>query len=158
MSDNLLAQRAGQAFAALLAPVYRTIAELPDDADVPVYARDFTEIRTASMIECSGDTGEEFPQYTGNFFVNVTVSAQTPSAREPGRDDPKDIHLDLISAITNALHVDDLEAQLSAAVEDFHVFAGSMQRLGDDRPGTDGAMILRNTLSFRFLACASDLT
>lgn len=150
MADNILAQRASEAFATLVMAVA---------GSVPVIAGENVENRAIDQVACNAVRDEEYPLYTGNFWVMAKVQIQTNASKQPGATvDPDETHFAMVTAITNALEVDDIADQLTAAANDFTVFPGTVHKMPEDIEGNQIAGAFRNTLNFKFIACASDLS
>lgn len=150
MADNILAQKASEAFATLVMAVA---------GSVPVIAGENVENRAIDQIACNAVRDEETPLDTGNYVVMVSVQIQTNATMQPGATvEPADTHFALVSAITNALEVDDIASQLTAAADDFTVFPGTVRPQPEDIEGNQVAGAFRNTLNFKLIACASDLS
>lgn len=160
MSDYLLADRAEEAFVALLTEPVRTALSIAVDAPVPVYPGKNQQTKSINRVICEAEVGDEVTLYTGNFWVDATITIQFTATTQPGQVvDTKEKAETLQSAVNNALLVDDLESQLTAAAAQFHVFAGSVKRLASgprEYDAVESAWV--DKLRFRFMACASDLT
>lgn len=117
---NVLIDRCEEAFAAVLAAVV---------GDVQVCTgKDPRDKEALPLVICAaeGDGAEEDPKGTGNFWIQMTVMVKT-SPLAPGDDAAKKATSQaLVSKVYNAIVVDNLPAQLSAAVEDFTVFPNAV--------------------------------
>lgn len=160
MSDYLLADRAEQAFVNILTvPVRTALGLTAADANRCVAGRSSSVLQIPGVV-CECEVGEEETKDTANFWVDAIISvlfhASDPADKAAVT---KPAAQALLSAVNNAVYVDNLDAQLTDAVEQFHVFASSVQRLGGGRRTYDAERSCWiDSIHFRFLACAADLS
>ena len=104
----------------------------------------------------NGDSLEEEPKGTGNFWVSAEVMVKSSAATDTDGQDPQVLHVALVDVVFKGLMVGDLDAQLNAQGRQLTVFPtafilSSPQRAQDE----NGAWI--DTLPIRLYCCASIL-
>lgn len=114
------------------------------------------EDKQPPMIICGadGESFEEDPHGSGNFWVICTMRLVT-HATKTDSDTPDDVRATIISVLHSAIMSGTLEADLTAAEDDYTVFPGSAQFLSP-RSGTDGDMWI-DEFPVRLYCCAADL-
>lgn len=141
---QVLVDRLEEALAVVLAPVV---------GDVHVATGKDTRDKELPCVICAaeGDGIEEDPKGSGNFWLTATVMVKTsPKAA-------KATSQALVSKVYNAIIVDDLPAQLSAAVDDFTVFPNAVIFQSPNSGKTDDD-VWQDEFPMRVLCCPSDLT
>jgi hypothetical protein len=150
---NILIDRCEEALAAVLnaagagALAQVATGKSPDTKSIPII-----------ICECDGGDIEEDPKATGNFWVNATVTIKTRAVENEtatGSDaTPKVTSQNLVDLVMNALIVDDLPAQLSAAVATFTVFPNGVI-YQSPASGKDLEGIWHDILPLRIYCCPS---
>lgn len=129
----------------------------PDPLPTVYTAKDNSD-KTLPAIICEADgSGEEDPPSTGNFWVTAGLSLRH-TAVDDGVDggEMKANDQAILTALSNAIFIDSLAADLSAAVDDFTVFPNSENLEAPHRDQiADG--VWEDTIQFKALCCASDL-
>lgn len=159
----LPADKAEEALAALVLaiPTLNTVAGTTVQVVTGKNAGDKDQ---APLVVCSAEAEDtDDPPFTGNYWINGMIAIKTPAVTnedgtEPTKtdDDQKAENQSLLALIWAALQVDDLAAQLTAAVGDFTVFPASVQ-FGGPKGGRDEHGLWVDTLPVRFLACGRAL-
>lgn len=105
-------------------------------------------------IICDALDATEDPPLTGNHWVPATITLETSSQVQPDGIDPKIASEAIWTALCNALAVDDLPAQLSAALADFTAIG-----IGDENGYREerGEDVWLQMIGFKVYCCASDL-
>ncbi len=145
--------------AAFVALLTAAIAELGEE--VGVHPAKDSEDKTSPLVICDAQgEGEEEPKYTGNYWLDVSIIVK--HAGVPDEDgteteaDPKTLDLALLEAVKAVVSADELEAQLSGAVEAFTVFERSIIR-GSPIRGRDEQGVWIDTFPIRLYCCDSAL-
>jgi len=113
MAENVILEKTRQAIINLLT------AGLP--AGTTIYNERNSAEKVAPDVAVGASNAQEEPLSTGNYWVDAEVSVRVIAAVDAGGTDPKPAG-DNLSALTfELLEVDDLEAQLTAALEEFTV-------------------------------------
>jgi hypothetical protein len=94
------------------------------------------------------DTTEEVVRHTGNFRVRCHLHIYSHSA-----DETLAVHRNRVARVIDAIHMDNIAAQLSAAVADFYVFDAHFMGPSADPEGN----AFHTDLEFTVVCCASDL-
>jgi hypothetical protein len=146
-------EAAEAALVELLTPVVATALDVAE-AEAPVYPGKNDATKDLPAVICRATRGEEYPRGTGNFWLTLEVEL-----RHPARDESKQLTVNaaVLEALRTVLQADDLDAQITSAAEDFHVFAGSLSREADGRDFIEDDALWVDSIQMRCLACASDL-
>lgn len=163
MSLFLLADKSEEALVALVLaiPTLNTVAGTTLQV---LPGKNSEDKLKAPIVVCSAELEEmEDPHFTGNYWVNAMVAIKTEAVTNPDGTDPaatdadtKEESQSLVELIFTALQVDDLAAQLTAAVDDFTVFPASVQ-FGAPQGGRDEKGVWIDTMRIRFYACGRSL-
>jgi hypothetical protein len=131
------------------------VAVLQDAGLTPVVPGYSSAALDLPAIVCEARSMVETPLGTGNHTVRVHIAVRSPADPAEGETaaDTEDAHATRLAAVTAALHVDDLAAQLMHAVDDFHVFG--IHNRGSEA-GFDGRAY-SETLLFDLACCGTDL-
>ncbi len=157
MAAFLVNDKLEAALVALITPAVSALTPIP----AVVGGKASTDKEAPIVIcDCQGE-GEDDPQGTGNFWLRGEIQIKhtgvpNETGADPATADPITANEALITAVCGAVMVDDLEAQLTAAVSDFHVFSGSASFSAPVR-GQDENGNWVDTIALRVYCCGSAL-
>lgn len=131
------------------------VAVIKDYYAGEVYAGTRGDVKEHPCVVCVASDGEEMPLGSGNTALTVTVSVQDQidEQAEPLSTDRFDA---AVEAVGNALRYDDLDAQLSGKVLNFHCI-GVMGRSGPTTDYDDQNDLIAETFTINLLIAEADL-
>jgi len=124
MSTFHLADKLESALQAVISPA---VAALAEPANVYTGKQRVDKITPAVICMVTGE-GEEEPVFTGNFWLSASVEIEHLAVDGSGAGETRDQMELLNDAVAGAVFSDTLEASLSAAVPDFHVYKSGIIR------------------------------
>jgi hypothetical protein len=127
----------------------------PSAGSADVYDEKDSADKAAPNVSCGAANAVEDPPNTGNFWVDAIITVVTPLSVDSDGVDPKDASQTLCMTIMNALEVDDLGAQLMAAVPDYTVFGFGEEKGHEIEVDGD---CCKERLKLRVYCCPSDVT
>lgn len=101
----------------------------------------------------ANNSEEEEPEFSGNFWVEYSVTIKSLATVDVDGVDPKAADETLIDLVFSAFTVSDLAAQLTAALDDFTCQGLKSFKVKSSQEGNCWV----NTLTFMALCCPSDL-
>lgn len=153
----VIADRAEQAFAALVTPA---VAALNPKPQVTTGKASADKVLPFVICSAGSNGGEEDPYTSGNYWLDVSVeikstAVQNQSATNPA-DNPLSTNETILDAVCENLYVTNLNQLLSAAVTDFTCIAIIPESPGREY-NVEGSIWV-DTLHFRVYCCASALS
>lgn len=105
----------------LKSKVENALAGVLDAADLSadVFLGFDSDEQTRPCVACVAEQGDEHPADTGNYWFQCRVTVKSNADRQEAEDPAAD-HAALVSEVNDALNIEELAAELSDAVEDFH--------------------------------------
>lgn len=138
-------EQAGSTFAATFVPI-----------GTGVFTGQSTDTKTPPLVICEADenTAEEEPQFTGNYWMDFSVSVVTMAPTDADGVSPKPANDSLVATVFDKFNASNIAAVLSAqGIADFTCIA--MIPRGPQFE-TDGSA-WKNTFHFRAYCCPSTL-
>lgn len=132
-------------------------AAVADTAVSVLPGKDAGTIALPCVICAADGDGLEDPIGTGNCWVNATVAIKHAAADEMDEVEAKTYMQELVAQVFGAVQVGDLAEKLTAAIEDFTVFPGSVV-FGAAESGRDEAGVWVDSLPVRLYCCGQTLT
>lgn len=115
--------------------------------EVTFYEGQSNQDKSSSCVKCEASQGEEFPAYTGNYWVDLKVTVFSPAAEDTGG------HQNLTGNVRAYLQIPNFEDQLNGQIDLFGASAFQFMGIENDFSGDQ----YESTYKLRVLCCESNL-